>query len=123
MRRVLLAAMAAAIASNPAAATDAAAELAKLRQEIVGLIGPARCINLVQCRVAGLGFSPCGGPAEYITYSWLSTDKGELETRIAEYNFLHEDVQKKQQAAGACVMLEEPVAACVNGRCVLPAPR
>jgi hypothetical protein len=122
MRRILLAAMAA-IAPNLAAAADAATELAKLRQEIAGLIGPARCINLVQCRVAGLGFSPCGGPAEYITYSWLSTDKGELETRIAEYNFLHEDVQKAQQATGACVVLEEPVAACVNGHCVLPAAR
>lgn len=123
MRTFLLVAMAAAIGSNPATAADASAELSSLRQEIIDLIGPARCINLVQCRVAALGISPCGGAAGFITYSSLSTDKGALETRIAEYNFLHEDVQQGQQVAGTCAVLETPVAACVNGRCVLPGSR
>src|SRR5712692_10950832 len=72
-------------------------QLAKLRKEIAALIGPARCMNLVQCRVAAIGIDSCGGPAEYLVYSWLSTDKGALETKIAEYTFLQEDQQKKPQ--------------------------
>ena len=98
-------------------------QLEKLRREIAELIGPARCMNLVQCRIAAIGMNSCGGPAEYLVYSWLSTDKGALETRIAEYNFLQEDLQKKQQASASCAGLPEPTAACVNGRCVLPGSR
>jgi hypothetical protein len=98
-------------------------QLAKLRKEITDLVGPARCMNLVQCRVAAIGIDSCGGPAEYLVYSWLSTDKGALETKIAEYNFLREDLQKKQQPAASCAALPEPTAACVNGRCVLPGSR
>ena len=98
-------------------------QLTKLRREIADLIGPARCMNLVQCRVAAIGIDFCGGPAEYLVYSWLSTDKGALETRIAEYNFLQEDLQKMQQSSANCAVLREPTAACVNGRCVLPGNR
>ena len=106
---------------EPGAATPP--QLAKLRKEITGLIGPARCMNLVQCRVAAIGIDSCGGPAEYLVYSWLSTDKGALETKIAEYNFLQEDLQKKQEPPASCAVLPEPTAACVNGRCVLPGSR
>ena len=102
---------------------SASPQLAKLRREITDLIGPARCMNLVQCRIAAIGMDSCGGPAEYLVYSWLSTDKGALETRIAEYNFLQEDLQRKQQPAANCAALPEPTAACVNGRCVLPGSR
>ena len=103
--------------------TTASLQLAKLRREIAELIGPARCMNLVQCRIAAIGMDSCGGPAEYLVYSWLSTDKGALETRIAEYNFLQEDQQKKQQPPANCAALPEPTATCVNGRCVLPVSR
>ncbi len=109
--------------SGAAFAADSDAGLEKLRAEIDKLIGAGKCMNLVQCRVAPLGASPCGGPSEYLVYSWISTDKGVLETRIAEYNFLQEDLQNKQPAVGTCVMLPEPVAACVNNRCVPAGPR
>lgn len=98
-------------------------QLAKLRKEITDLVGPARCMNLVQCRVAAIGIDSCGGPGEYLVYSWLSTDKGALETKIAEYNLLQDDPQNKQQPAPSCAALSEPIAACVNGRCVLPGNR
>ncbi len=99
-------------------------QIARLRNEITALIGAARCMNLVQCRVAAIGIDSCGGPAEYLVYSWLSTDKGALETKIAEYNFLQEDVLNKRQPATIdCSAPPEPIAACVNGRCVLPGSR
>lgn len=106
---------------EPVAATSP--QLAKLRKEITDLVGPARCMNLVQCRVAAIGIDSCGRPGEYLVYSWLSTDKGALETRIAEYNLLQDDLQNKQQPAASCAALSEPTAACVNGRCVLPGSR
>ncbi|HLY87499.1 MAG TPA: hypothetical protein VKQ27_00815 [Acetobacteraceae bacterium] len=103
------------------AAADA--DLARLRNDITTLIGAAKCSNLVNCRIAALGVNACGGPTEYIAYSWLSTDKADLETRIAEYNFALEDAQKLGVPVPACVALPEPVAACINGRCVIPAGR
>jgi hypothetical protein len=96
---------------------DDRAELARLRQDITALVGPAHCANLVNCRVAALGVNACGA-AEYIAYSWRSTDKDALDTRIAEYNLLYEDAQK-QTGPSTCVELAPPVAACVNGRCVI----
>lgn len=98
---------------------DENSKVARLREEIAALIGPATCANLVNCRVAALGIDACGGPLEYVAYSWLSTEKVALETKIAEYNFVQEDTQKKSPAVGACVTKPEPVATCVNRRCMV----
>ncbi|MEO8006807.1 MAG: hypothetical protein ABI771_17955 [Betaproteobacteria bacterium] len=106
-----------ALAQDNAASLDA--KLVQLRGEIVGLVGPASCANLVNCRIAALGVDACGGAAGYIAYSWLSTEKDALETKIAEYNFTQEDALKASHAVGACVVKPEPVAACVNRRCVV----
>lgn len=100
-------------------AAKADAKLAQLRGEIVKLIGPATCANLVNCRIAALGVDACGGAAEYVAYSWLATEKDTLETKIAEYNFTQEDALKASHAVGACVVKPQPVAACVNRRCVV----
>jgi hypothetical protein len=97
--------------------------LAKLRNDITALVGAAKCANLVNCRIAALGINACGGPAEYVAYSWLSTEKAALETKIAEYNFAFEDAQKASTAVSVCTALPEPVAACISGRCVIPGGR
>ena len=101
---------------------DADAQLSRLRNEITALVGRAKCVNLVNWRIVALGANACGGPHEYIAYSWLSTEKATLETRIAEYNFAFEDAQAGTPG-GACTALPEPVAACMNGRCVIPGGR
>ena len=100
-------------------AANAEAKLAQLRGEIVELVGPATCASLVNCRIAALGVDACGGTAEYIAFSWLSTEKDALETKIAEYNFTQEDALKTSHAVGACVVKPQPIAACVNRRCVV----
>lgn len=104
-------------------AVGAQPELARLRNDITALVGPARCANLVNCRIAALGVNACGGPAEHIAYSWLSTDQAALDTKIAEYNFALEDAQKRETSVSACKPSPEPVPACVNGRCVIPGGR
>jgi hypothetical protein len=106
-------------ANDGVAYADQIAEIARLRNDINALIGPAVCSNLVNCRIAALGVDACGGPKEYLAYSWRSTDKAALEIKIAEYNLAQEEPQSKNTEAGACAVLPQPVAACVNGRCVL----
>jgi hypothetical protein len=98
-------------------------EAERLRREITGLIGAAPCNNLVNCRVIGLGARPCGGPEEYVAYStWSKRD--EIETRALEYNFLRQELIAREGVAGICVVLPEPKAACVSGRCIAaPAER
>ena len=98
-------------------------ELTRLRQEIVELIGVPRCANLVNCRIAELGSRPCGGPAEYLTFNTFSADQTAIETKLSEYNFAFDDWLATQRSPGACVKLQRPVAACVNGRCVIPGAR
>jgi hypothetical protein len=122
MRAASVLAVALAFCGAASAPASGDGELAQMRREILQMAGNARCVNLVQCRVIALGVNPCGGPAEYMVYSWLATDKTALETRIAEYNFLQEDEHRKQGTVGTCAVLQEPVAACSNGRCVLPSP-
>ena len=111
----LLGGMSGGVCADEKAAANA--ELTRLRSDIHALIGPAICANLVNCRIAALGVDACGGPKEHLVYSWRSTDKAALEIKIAEYNLAQEDMQRKDK--GACAALPEPVAACVNGRCVL----
>jgi len=111
------------VRADEPSARDTDRKLARLRADIAGLVGAAKCVNLVNCRIAALGVDACGGATEYIAYSWLSTEKAALETRIAEYNFALEDAQKQRTPADACTASPEPVAACVNGRCVIPLGR
>ena len=105
------------------AVAGASVQITRLRDEITALVGPASCSNLVNCRIAALGVDACGGAAEFIAYSWRSTDQGVLETKIAEYNFALEDAHKLGAVANACTAGQEPVAACVNGRCVISGGR
>lgn len=107
------------VGADEKAAVGAEAQLARLRNDIRALVGPASCANLVNCRIATLGVNDCGGPAEYVAYSWRSTDKAALETKIAEYNIAQEDAQKLGTSVSTCKASPEPVAACVNGRCVI----
>jgi hypothetical protein len=115
---VLGAAAPAALAQN--AAEAAVPQLASLRAEINEMIGPAPCANLVNCRVVALGSRLCGGAAEYVAYSNRGTDRVGLETKVAEYNIAYDDYLTKQPPGGACVVLPEPVAACINNRCAVP---
>jgi hypothetical protein len=94
----------------------------RLRREITELIGNAPCNNLVNCRVIGLGARACGGPEEYVAYStWAKRD--EIQMRALEYNFLREEVLAGERSSGPCVILPEPQAACISGRCVVAPDR
>ena len=109
----------------PSTAAESDAEAAaRLRREITELIGDARCQNLVNCRVMGLGARPCGGPEEYVAYSIWRTRRDDLEAKVDAYTFLREEAVRTQGKQGSCEALPEPNAACVNLHCVVvPAAR
>jgi hypothetical protein len=116
-RRVAAVACIAALPGAPAHADSDREELAALHAEILTLIGPATCANLVHCRALALGTRPCGGPAEYLAYSSFSNNRDLLEAKAFEYNLLYEDIQQKEKAAGACVMLPAPRLQCIDRHC------
>lgn len=109
----LLLAGGAACAQQPSAQS----ELQALRADIVELIGPAPCANLVHCRALALGVRPCGGPAEYLAYSSITADKALLENKALEYGLLQEELQQAQGTVGTCEVLAPPRLACVNNTC------
>jgi hypothetical protein len=114
----VLAGMLTALCGAGVGAADADREaLDALRAEILKLIGPATCANLVHCRALALGSRPCGGPAEYLPYSSFSNNRDLLEAKAFEYTLLFEDVQGKDKAAGSCVRLPEPRLQCVDRHC------
>ena len=100
------------------AAGDDAAEAKRLRGEITEAIGDARCRNLVNCRVVGLGARPCGGPEEYVAYSIWDTDREHIDNLVFEYNLLSEDLMLESDMAGACVVIPKPGVDCIHDRCV-----
>jgi len=101
------------------------AALARIKEEIVKMIGSARCRNLVHCRLLPLGLDACGVPGDYLAYSSAFTDIPALETKASEYAFLHEEIMSKRPAgAGECRKRPEPQAGCIDNHCrVLPAPQ
>jgi hypothetical protein len=112
----LLFACAAAAPSRGQQISDEAA-LAKLRAEIVQLIGDAPCANLVHCRALALGWKPCGGPAEYLAYGTVSGKGDLIQAKATEYSILYEDVERTKGVGGACVALPPPRVNCVDNRC------
>jgi hypothetical protein len=106
------------VAPEASAADDDAAEVQRLRLEITQAIGEARCRNLVNCRVVGLGARPCGGPEEYVAYSIWDTDREHISNLVFEHNLLSEDLMLDSGGAGVCVQLPEPDIDCIHDRCV-----
>jgi hypothetical protein len=89
------------------------------------LVATAPCDADDQCRVAGLGSRPCGGPERHVPWSVARTDGrvlAELTERYAEQRrALHEATGR----LGTCSILPEPGSRCERpaqggaGRCVL----
>lgn len=101
------------------AAQSDADEARRLRNEISAAIGEARCRNLVNCRIVGLGARPCGGPEEYLAYSIWDTDREHIANLVFEYNLLREDMMLDSDVVGTCEVLQEPGIDCIHDRCVI----
>jgi hypothetical protein len=99
---------------------DDAQALARLRGEMEAVISHNRtCGNVVHCRVLALGYDDCGNPTEYLAFNNLRGIRGELEGKIAEYNFIEEERRRGRARPTSCGAAKAPQPACINNRCAL----
>ena len=96
--------------------------MARLRGEMDAVIAHNRtCSNVVHCRVLPVGIDACGNPAEFLAFNNLRGIRGELEGKIAEYNFIEEERRRGQARPAGCEVVVTPQPACVNNHCALGA--
>jgi len=94
------------------------AQLVEMRREINALVGDAEGASIADCRYAGLGSKPCGGPWEYIVYSVSSTDSTVLSNRLAAYDAFEAEMNVRYGYASDCSVPNIPVLAYNDGRCI-----
>ncbi len=93
------------------------ARLKEMRQEIDELVGGAAAASISDCRYAGLGSKPCGGPWEYIVYSVSSTDSTALAERLTAYDALEAEMNERYGYLSDCSVPNIPALAFKDGRC------
>lgn len=93
------------------------ARLVEMRQEIDMLIGDAAAASITDCRYAGLGSKPCGGPWEYIVYSVSSTDSTALAERLKAYDAFEAEMNELYGYVSDCSVPNRPVLVFKDGRC------
>ena len=93
-------------------------QLAEMRREIDALIGDAAGASIADCRYAGVGSKPCGGPWEFVIYSASSTDSTALAERLTAYNAFEAEMNERYGLASDCSVPNAPVLAYRDGRCV-----
>lgn len=94
------------------------AQLERMRQEIDMLLGDAAAASIADCRYAGLGSKPCGGPWAYIVYSVSSTDSTALAERLKAYDAFEAEMNARYGYLSDCSVPNIPVLAYRNGRCI-----
>ena len=90
-----------------------------LRRAALALIGNASADDNNQCRVAGFGHKPCGGPAQYVAYSTKDGNEAEILAKIAAYNTAAEAENMRLGRMSDCAVVPKPVVELVGGQCKL----
>ena len=85
--------------------------------EINQLLG-LNCESSQQCKVIGVGASPCGGFAGYLVYSNSDTNESKLKSQVANFNGMQKLKNKSQGTVGICQHIEPPKTQCVANQCV-----
>jgi hypothetical protein len=75
------------------------------------------CQEPAQCRAAGYGNKPCGGPRSYLIYSILTTDSARLATALERYNEWDATRNRQLGTVSNCLFEAPPRLACSAGRC------
>lgn len=111
-------ALAAIFASPASSAADDAAELARLRDEIRGIVGSqSDCYNVVHCLVLSMGYDACGQPTHHVGFSNRTGIKGQLEAKAAEYTFIEEEMQRGKPRPASCTPAVIPKPVCHRNHC------
>ncbi|MBV2129165.1 hypothetical protein [Arsukibacterium indicum] len=96
-----------------------AADVDRLRQEALALIGDAKADDNSQCRVTGFGHKPCGGPERYIAYSTRDGKEAEILKKIAAYNAAAEAENMRLGRMSDCAVVPKPAVELSGGQCKL----
>jgi len=78
------------------------------------LIGGARCSDSSQCRVAGVGERPCGGPEQYLAWSVRDTDAGQLARWMQVYAEERRRWYEARGMASTCEVRPTPAVSCIR---------
>ena len=89
-----------------------------MRREIDALVGDATGASIADCRLAGLGSKPCGGPWEFVIYAASSTDSTALAEKLTAHNAFEAEMNERYGLVSDCLFPNEPVLAYRDGRCV-----
>ncbi len=93
------------------------AELAALQEEIELMIDSGDCSENSDCESIAFGSKACGGPKTYLVFS-TTIDVELLEQKVAIYNELENDFNKKWGIISDCSVPTPPVdVICVAGKC------
>lgn len=93
------------------------AQLMEMRRQIDALVDDAAGASIADCRYAGLGAKPCGGPWEYIVYSASSTDSTALAERLTAYGAFEAEMNERYGYVSDCSVPNIPVLTYTDGRC------
>ncbi|KKO44802.1 hypothetical protein WG68_13235 [Arsukibacterium ikkense] len=94
-------------------------DVSALRREVLALIGDASADDNNQCRVAGFGHKPCGGPAQYIAYSTKNGNEADILSKIAAYNAAAEAENIRLGRLSDCAVVPKPEVELSGGQCKL----
>ena len=94
-----------------------AEELEKMYESARALADATHCSSANDCAAQALGSKACGGPAEYVVYSKLSTDEDALKTAAEELAASETRYNKEQGISSDCAYMEAPEVACESDVC------
>jgi hypothetical protein len=101
---------------KPAQSAEAQPDpIGDLRREVNELASPRGCKASSECKVAEVGYNPCGGPRVYMVYCGTSTDGARLSAKLGE-------LEKAEKERGSppderCVKPKRPTAEAANEIC------
>ena len=73
--------------------------------------------GIKSCRLIAFGSKPCGGPWRYLVYSTEATDSVELTALVTEYNELEAKLNREEERASDCAMVQRPRIVWKDGYC------
>ena len=100
-------------------------ETSQLLDEIQNMIANKSCASDDDCKLIGIGYTPCGHPAAFYTYSSVNVDDALLEEKARELRDLQAQ-GSPHDVAGVCGFISPPPPSCSEEntleekRCILP---
>lgn len=95
------------------------AEQESLLKEVYSLTQNKACKEDSDCELFPYGEIPCGGPGGFIPYAIGLTDVNSVQSRLARYNAIDQELNRIEYKVGICVIQIAPPPVCENQACSL----